>query len=70
MMVYVLIESGNTTPVAVLKKPERPYCLPGDAVEKMAVKGNQKTHVHKETVGQWTSEILGSIFSLVAFVVQ
>jgi hypothetical protein len=67
-MVFVLLESGSSAPVAVFKEPGRPFLLPQDAVEKRD-RSDQAHVCHKEVVGEWRSESFGTVFSLVAYAV-
>jgi hypothetical protein len=69
MQVYVLLVSGQISPVAVFRSPEWPHVLPADAV---ATRRNQSKgeYVHREIVGEWTSESHGTAYTLVCYVLQ
>lgn len=64
-MVYVLMDSAYTRPVAVLAKPEKPDFLPNDAVG--MIFDYKRDYRRGDTVGQWSSEMTGSIFTLITY---
>jgi hypothetical protein len=68
-MVFVLLESRQLLPVAVFDQPQKPYLLPVDAE---CTQDNTRAvhHSHREIVATWTSESFGTVFFLIAYVVQ
>jgi hypothetical protein len=67
-MIFVLLESGQAEPIAVLSEACKPYMLPADA--KQHTRYEKGPHAHREVVCRWYSESFGTLFSLVAYVLQ
>ena len=66
MTVFVLIDTGIGSPVAVFAKPERrPTGLPQDATE-IRFKEHE-SYFNREVIGEWHSATEGCYFILRAF---
>ena len=69
-MVFVLLESGQVSPIGVFGSPCKPYLLPADAVLVSKQDLERPHYTHREIVGRWQSESMGTFFDLVAYVLQ
>jgi hypothetical protein len=66
-MVYVLLETGQTSPIGVFKEAKTPYLIPQDATLVKDRTGCDN-YSHREIVVEWTKD--GTTYTLVAYVLQ